>query len=143
MMSGDPKTPDTAPEPPTQSDLDEQAMIDEAWIAKNGDTFASLWAGSWQGASFGSQSEADLTLCAHYGNRCLACGRDDVKLTADHIVPLARGGSDDISNIQPLCARCNSKKGTKTMDHRPDRGMDFFIFLVAKGKNDQPESVSG
>jgi hypothetical protein len=34
-------------------------------------------------------------------------------VTADHIVPLSRGGTNYIDNIQPLCFRCNSKKGAK------------------------------
>lgn len=31
----------------------------------------------------------------------------------DHIVPLARGGANDISNIQLLCVPCNSEKSDK------------------------------
>jgi 5-methylcytosine-specific restriction endonuclease McrA len=57
-------------------------------------------------------------LCNQYGNKCLKCGRDDVKLTADHVIPVVMGGTSDISNIQPLCQSCNSSKGTKTKDYR-------------------------
>ena len=57
-------------------------------------------------------------LCEKYNNRCLCCGRDDVSMTADHIVPLSKGGSNYISNIQPLCLSCNMKKHTKTIDYR-------------------------
>lgn len=57
-------------------------------------------------------------LCEYYHSTCLCCGRDDVKLTADHIVPLSGGGSNDIDNIQPLCVSCNCSKGTKTIDYR-------------------------
>ena len=68
-------------------------------------------AGSYTGEEF-------KQLCSQYDNRCLACGRDDVPLTADHIVPVTSGGSNYISNIQPLCQSCNSSKGTKTIDYR-------------------------
>jgi len=44
------------------------------------------------------------------GWRCLTCG-DLEDLTVDHIHPVARGGSDELSNFQTLCRRCNSRKG--------------------------------
>ena len=57
-------------------------------------------------------------LCEKHGNKCLACGRADVKLAADHVVPLAKGGSNNIGNIQPLCRSCNSRKGVQMTDYR-------------------------
>lgn len=47
-------------------------------------------------------------------NRCAICGRsaaDGVVLHIDHIVPLARGGTSDIENLQVLCQDCNFGKG--------------------------------
>lgn len=58
-----------------------------------------------------------LALCEKYGNKCLCCG-EKKKLTADHVVPLVKGGENYIRNIQPLCLSCNSRKGTKTIDYR-------------------------
>ncbi len=52
-----------------------------------------------------------------YNNRCARCGSQD-RLAADHIVPLSRGGSNSIENIQPLCKSCNSQKHVKTADYR-------------------------
>jgi 5-methylcytosine-specific restriction endonuclease McrA len=56
-------------------------------------------------------------LCKKHHNRCLGCGKRR-KLTADHVVPVSKGGSSNISNIQPLCGPCNSSKGNKTIDYR-------------------------
>ena len=58
-------------------------------------------------------------MCDRYGNVCLACGASG-KLSADHIVPLSRGGSNTIENIQPLCLACNLRKATQIIDYRPD-----------------------
>ena len=68
------------------------------------------------GGSYTAQEWREL--CQRYGNRCLSCGRTNVKLTVDHVIPLIRGGTNSIDNIQPLCGVCNSKKGTREIDYR-------------------------
>lgn len=57
-------------------------------------------------------------LCAKYNFRCLCCGIRK-PLTIDHVIPISQGGSNHISNIQPLCAWCNGSKGVKIIDYRP------------------------
>lgn len=44
--------------------------------------------------------------------RCEACGVSALirALEVDHIVPRARGGSNDIENLQALCSTCNVQK---------------------------------
>ncbi|MBK9925370.1 MAG: HNH endonuclease [Anaerolineales bacterium] len=61
-----------------------------------------------------------LELKAFYNFKCLRCGKQEpeIKLTRDHVIPLTQGGSDSIDNVQPLCARCNSKKNNKHIDYR-------------------------
>ena len=67
------------------------------------------------------------SLVRHFGGGCLCCGRTDVKLTADHVVPISKGGSSNINNIQPLCQGCNSRKNNKIIDYRPRSGLGRWI----------------
>lgn len=58
-----------------------------------------------------------LELCKKFDNCCACCG-ERKKLEADHVVPISKGGTSDITNIQPLCRNCNASKGDKTVDYR-------------------------
>lgn len=45
------------------------------------------------------------------GTTCRACGcTDPMKLVADHILSRRNGGAHHPSNMQCLCASCNSRK---------------------------------
>ena len=50
-----------------------------------------------------------IALVHTYRQRCAYCGAQG-PLQADHRVPLARGGTHDISNILPACGSCNVRK---------------------------------
>jgi 5-methylcytosine-specific restriction endonuclease McrA len=58
-----------------------------------------------------------LALCKKYKQKCLRC-RERKPLAADHVVPVSKGGTSNIDNIQPLCKVCNSVKHTKSTDYR-------------------------
>lgn len=63
-------------------------------------------------------------LCAYCG--CTLTTQKDKPNTfhADHVLPVAKGGTDDIANLIPSCAKCNGKKSAKS----------FLSFL---GRDDQ------
>lgn len=51
--------------------------------------------------------------------KCRICGvsaeDEGVKLEVDHIIPIARGGTDIISNLWTLCFKCNRGKGVRKL----------------------------
>lgn len=67
------------------------------------------------------------------GNRCLKCGTT-WQIEADHVVPIARGGTDAVLNIQSLCRSCNAKKHRQTIDYRTPQQLTWLREFARKGK---------
>ncbi len=63
--------------------------------------------------------------------RCEACGvSNEVRaLQVDHIIPRAKGGSNDLSNLQALCSACNAQKLDRDTTN-------FHISIEAYGHRD-------
>lgn len=53
--------------------------------------------------------------------RCHWCKRRKAA-TADHVVPVSRGGSHDLSNLVPACKKCNQERGGAEGRNRQKRG---------------------
>ena len=69
-------------------------------------------------AASGSFTASEWTaLIVMYDLRCLCCLKRK-QLTPDHVIPLSKGGSNAIDNIQPLCGLCNARKRTDCADYR-------------------------
>ncbi len=56
-----------------------------------------------------------VDLCIIHEGKCAYCGTL-CNLTADHKIPLSRGGTNSIDNILPACKSCNSSKGALTRE---------------------------
>ncbi len=49
-------------------------------------------------------------------HKCQYCGRSDLTLTVDHVMPISRAGEDTWENLVCACVKCNNKKGDRTPD---------------------------
>ena len=65
-----------------------------------------------QGTLFGY--EVREYLLEKWGRKCAYCGKSNLPLEIEHIVPKIRGGTDRVSNLTLACHKCNQKKGDRT-----------------------------
>ena len=54
------------------------------------------------------------------GFRCVECGatKEEKGLEVDHIIPVSRGGADELDNLQTLCKDCNLAKKERIFKRR-------------------------
>ncbi|NWH07010.1 HNH endonuclease, partial [Desulfobacter latus] len=56
-------------------------------------------------------------LLEKWDRTCAYCGKTDIPLEIEHIVPKSKGGSNRVSNLTLACRACNRKKGNKSLEH--------------------------
>ena len=62
--------------------------------------------------------EADIIfeyIKSAYNNRCAYCDKKTTRLTKDHVIPISKGGEDNMENIVPACWKCNASKHAKNL----------------------------
>lgn len=52
-------------------------------------------------------------LLEKWARTCAYCGKQNVALQIEHIIPSAKGGTDRVSNLTLACEQCNRAKGTQ------------------------------
>lgn len=67
------------------------------------------------GMNSGKRRRRRRALLKRDGAWCRICGLPEElePLTIDHIKPIARGGSNELENMQLLCGMCNHTKGAQ------------------------------
>jgi 5-methylcytosine-specific restriction endonuclease McrA len=111
-------------------DPQKQRAAVAAWAGKNPDKakacrdHSNLMRRARVHKASGTHTKAQrLYLHASYLGRCAYCF--SVAATDfDHVVPLARGGSNDIGNLVPACEKCNASKGAKSL-------LEFMMYRKA------------
>jgi 5-methylcytosine-specific restriction endonuclease McrA len=74
-----------------------------------------------------SDHERRMRTDCHYGrlrlivverdqSTCVYCGQVLDEPQIDHVVPICRGGSNDLANLVTSCSACNLSKGRKTLE---------------------------
>lgn len=97
---------------------DSKKQAHKRWKQKNKEKWSFLQSTrrkSERGAEWKHTFEEWIKLKEKYNHTCLWCWKiePNIKLTRDHIIPLSEWWNNYISNIQPLCRSCNSRKWKK------------------------------
>ncbi|WP_332116067.1 HNH endonuclease [Azorhizobium caulinodans] len=111
------------------ANADKVAAYDAKWKAENPDRFKekvkrrSARRRGRKVAAEGSFTAADISaLFDDQGGLCAGCFEPlTPRYEIDHVIPLARGGSNWPSNLQLLCRSCNARKWAFTMSEWNER----------------------
>ena len=73
-------------------------------------------------------------LLEKWGRKCTYCGKENVPLQIEHIVPRAKSGSNRISNLCLACEKCNLAKGTRDIADFLKKKPDLLRRILAQAK---------
>lgn len=55
-------------------------------------------------------------LLEKFNRQCIYCGKRNIPLEVEHIIPKSRGGSNRVDNLGIACRECNESKGNMTAE---------------------------
>ncbi len=73
-------------------------------------------------------------LLQKWGHKCAYCGKENIPLQIEHIVPRAKLGTNRISNLCLACEKCNKAKGTKDIKDFLKKKPDLLKKILAQAK---------
>ena len=77
--------------------------------------------------------------------RCVECGatNKETTLEIDHIIPVSKGGTNDISNLQTLCRECNRAKSATIWNqqkHNSFNNNSYLKSITAKMREERNQA---
>lgn len=65
----------------------------------------------------------------HYGHRCAYCGAkpSDERLEVDHVIPVSKGGTNEMGNLIVACRTCNIGKGRRMLLNVTESDIGVFV----------------
>jgi hypothetical protein len=73
-------------------------------------------------------------LLQKWGRKCAYCGKSNIPLQIEQIVPKAKGGTDRVSNLTLACQKCNQKKGSSDLATFLKKKPDLLKKIQAQAK---------
>ena len=73
-------------------------------------------------------------LLEKWDRKCAYCGKKDIPLEIEHIVPKSKGGSNRVSNLTLACTDCNQKKGNKPVGQFLSKKPELLRRIRVKAK---------
>jgi 5-methylcytosine-specific restriction endonuclease McrA len=72
--------------------------------------------------------ECRAYLLEKWGRQCAYCGKGNIPLQVEHIVPRAKGGTNRMSNLCLACEKCNLTKGARIKVLKQKPGFPAIAF---------------
>lgn len=73
-------------------------------------------------------------LLEKWGRTCAYCGKTNLPLEIEHILPKSKGGSNRVSNLTLACTECNQKKGNRPIDIFLSKRPELLKRIQARAK---------